>query len=141
MNHNIYDVYSREGDMTFIMKDTYDADGEPISTECVGWYHGEPDDESTEIFTGKLKAEYLMDKEKDEPIFHSETTKKKKPFVVVYEYSDGRKGVCRDSSKHPANYPLEFSTEKEAANYAAELNRRIDESVKHLFPVYRAEKV
>lgn len=57
----IYDVYSREGDMTFIMEDTFDADGEILSTECVGWYHGEPDDESTAYFNGKLKAEFLKD--------------------------------------------------------------------------------
>lgn len=137
----IYDVYAREGDMTFIMEETHDADGELISTECVGWYYGEPDDRSTATFTGKLKAEYLMDKEKDEPKAPSETPKRKKTtFVVVYAYSDGRKGVCRDPSKHPANYPLEFSTEKEAAAFAAELNSRIDDAVKHLFPVYRAEK-
>lgn len=140
MKRTIYDVYAREGDMTFIMEDTCDADGEPISTECVGWYHGEPDDESTATFIGKLKAEYLMGKEKDEPRVPSETTKNKDSFVVVYVYSDGRKGVVRDPSRHPANYPLEFSTEKEAADWAAELNHRIDDSVKQFFPVYRAEK-
>lgn len=57
----IYDVYSKEVDMTFIMENTYDADGELLSTECVGWYHGEPDDESTAHFIGKLKAEFLKD--------------------------------------------------------------------------------
>lgn len=61
----IYTVYSPEGDMTFIMEDIYDADGEPLSAECVGWYHGEPDDESTQYFIGKLKAEYTMGREEE----------------------------------------------------------------------------
>lgn len=51
-------LYSPYGDMTFIMEDTYDEDGEPVSTECVGWYYGEPDEKSTKVFIGKLKAEY-----------------------------------------------------------------------------------
>lgn len=54
----IYSVYSHEGDMTFIMEDIYDANGEPMSTECVGWYHGEPDERDTETYRGKLKGEY-----------------------------------------------------------------------------------
>ena len=68
MNENttkkeIYSVYSHEGNMTFVMEDVYDADGEPLSTECVGWYHGEPDEESTHRFVGILKAHYLMGRE------------------------------------------------------------------------------
>lgn len=57
MREEIYAVYS-ENDMTFIMKETYDDDNELISTECVGWYYGEPDEKSTATFIGKLKAEY-----------------------------------------------------------------------------------
>lgn len=52
-----YGVYSHEMDATFIMIDTY-KDEEIISSECVGWYHGEPTEEDTEYFTGKLKATY-----------------------------------------------------------------------------------
>lgn len=55
---NIYAVYSQEGDMTFIMRDTFDKDGEPKSTECVGFYFGEPDESSTKFFIGKLKAKF-----------------------------------------------------------------------------------
>ena len=137
----IYAVYSREGDMTFIMEDTYNESGEPLSTECVGFYYGEPDDESTAYFIGKLKAEYLLGIKTDEPKAESEISEgKKSTFKVVGEYSDGRKCTCRDPLKHPGNYPMKFSTEKEAAAFAAELNSRIDDAVKHLFPVYRAEK-
>lgn len=50
--------YSASGDMTFIMKETMDKDGNPISTECVGWYYGTPNEEDTAFYTGKLKAEY-----------------------------------------------------------------------------------
>lgn len=52
----IYTVYSAEGDMTFIMKDTYKGE-DVVSTECVGWHFGEAH-EGSEEFIGKLKAKY-----------------------------------------------------------------------------------
>ena len=52
-----YGVYQANYDMTFIMVDIYE-NGEIISSECVGWYHGEPSEENNEYFTGKLKATY-----------------------------------------------------------------------------------
>ena len=53
----IYTAYAPEYGMTFIMKDVgYNHELE--STECIGWYYGAPDDEATEKFAGKLKAEY-----------------------------------------------------------------------------------
>lgn len=61
-------------------------------------------------------------------------------YIVVYEYADGRKGIVRDPLKHPVNYNATFRTKKAAAAFAAELNSRIDPELKHLFPVYRAEK-
>lgn len=51
-------VYSEEGDITFLMKETQDEKGNPISTECVGWYYGAPTEKNTEQYIGKLKAEY-----------------------------------------------------------------------------------
>ena len=54
---NIYTVYSEEADMTFIMKDM--CEGEVVvSTEVIGFYYGEPDEEATEANTGCLKAEF-----------------------------------------------------------------------------------
>ena len=53
-------VYQKNYDMTFIMVDTWEDDN-LISTECVGWYHGEESKESTEYFTGKLKATYGLE--------------------------------------------------------------------------------
>lgn len=53
----IYTVYAPNDDITFIMCDTTE-DGETGSTEVVGWYYGEPNDEATATFTGKLKATY-----------------------------------------------------------------------------------
>jgi hypothetical protein len=50
-----YPVYSESNDMTFIMVDTF-KNGEPYSTECVGWYCGEPSEEDNKYFTGKLKG-------------------------------------------------------------------------------------
>lgn len=46
--------------MTFILKETVDADGEPLSTEVVGFYYGSPNEADTQKFTGELKAEYTM---------------------------------------------------------------------------------
>ena len=48
----IYTVYAQNDDMTFIMKQT---DGK---LECVGWYFGDPDEELTEQYVGKLAAEF-----------------------------------------------------------------------------------
>lgn len=46
-------------DMTVIFKDTYKSpNGECISTEVVGFYHGEPDDKATEEYKDKSKAVY-----------------------------------------------------------------------------------
>lgn len=54
----LYGVYAPSWDMTFVMEDTTNSKGELISSECVGWYHGEPDEESNRHFKGKLKAKY-----------------------------------------------------------------------------------
>ena len=58
MSAEIYTAYAQNNDMTFIMKDVCDDTGEVVSTECVGWYWGTPNDASTEEFSGKLKAKY-----------------------------------------------------------------------------------
>lgn len=57
MEEKVYAVYSEAEDMTFIMKDVY-MDGEPKSTEVVGFYFGESTEENTTLYTGKLKAEF-----------------------------------------------------------------------------------
>lgn len=53
-----YTTYAPDTDTTFIMVDTY-IDDEIFSSECVGWYHGEPNEENNEYFTGKLKASFV----------------------------------------------------------------------------------
>lgn len=58
MKEWIETAYAESIDTTFIMKETQDEKGNPISTECVGWYYGEPNAEDTEHYIGKLKAEY-----------------------------------------------------------------------------------
>lgn len=54
----IQTAYSKEADMTFILKETTSADGDPISTEVVGFYYGEPNERDTRNYLGHLKAEY-----------------------------------------------------------------------------------
>jgi hypothetical protein len=59
--HNVttvYGSYNRNDDITVIMEEIYDSEGEPISAEIKGFYHGEPDEESNKVFYGKLKATY-----------------------------------------------------------------------------------
>lgn len=51
-------AYSSEADMTFILKETMSADGDPISTEVVGFYYGAPNEFDTRNYLGHLKAEY-----------------------------------------------------------------------------------
>jgi hypothetical protein len=58
MKKELYGIYAPDGDMTFVMEDTYNGKGELISSECVGWYHGEPNERDNETFKGKLKASY-----------------------------------------------------------------------------------
>jgi hypothetical protein len=57
MTKELYAIYDEHYDISFIMEETTE-NGEPISTECVGWYHGEPSDEDNQHFKGKLKATY-----------------------------------------------------------------------------------
>lgn len=54
----IQTVYSPEADMTFILKETASADGDPISTEVAGFYYGAPNEQDTRDYLGHLKAEY-----------------------------------------------------------------------------------
>lgn len=54
----IFNVYQPNHDITFIMEEITDKHGDPVSTECVGWYYGEPSEENNQVFYGKLKAEY-----------------------------------------------------------------------------------
>ena len=48
---NIYTAYSKEADITFIMED------KDKTTRVAGFYYGEPDDNATEIYYGKLITE------------------------------------------------------------------------------------
>ena len=57
-NNEIYTAYAPHNDITFIMKDTHDENGEPLTTEVVGWYYGEPNENNTRDFIGDLVAEY-----------------------------------------------------------------------------------
>ena len=58
-NTKLRTCYAQSDDMTFICREEYDADGNAISTEVVGFYYGEPEDELTKIYADNLRAEYL----------------------------------------------------------------------------------
>ena len=54
----IWQTYSETDDITVVFLDVSENDTS-ISTTCVGWYHGEPDDESKRQYIGKLTAVYV----------------------------------------------------------------------------------
>ena len=58
MRKETYGVYAPSWDITFIMVDTYDKNGDITTSECVGWYHGEPTEADNETFKGSLIARY-----------------------------------------------------------------------------------
>ena len=53
-----YTIYAPNGDITFIMQDTY-RNGEFRSTEVIGFHYGEPYEKSIEDFGGKRKAKFI----------------------------------------------------------------------------------
>ncbi len=55
---DIYGMYSPDYDITTIMVDTYDENDLMISSEVVGWYHGQPNDKDNATFFGKLKCKH-----------------------------------------------------------------------------------
>ncbi len=48
----IYPVYAEHDDITFIMEET------ETEVKVIGFYFGEPSDDSTEIFKGSLVARF-----------------------------------------------------------------------------------
>lgn len=58
MESKVYGVYSREHNLTFVMEEKFTDSGEPYTLEVKGFYHGEPDDDSTKIFYGDLVARF-----------------------------------------------------------------------------------
>lgn len=56
--NEVYTAYAAENDITFIMRDTFDMLGDPESTAVIGWYYGEPNEESTRQYAGDLIAYY-----------------------------------------------------------------------------------
>lgn len=58
MKRTIETAYAPHTDMTFIIEYIETDEVEPVQTSVVGWYYGEPDEESTQHFIGKLTATY-----------------------------------------------------------------------------------
>lgn len=56
---SITSTYQPEEDLTFVMEEIKDGDGELVSLEVTGFYFGEPDRESDMRFNGKRKAEFF----------------------------------------------------------------------------------
>lgn len=50
--------YCEADDMTFIMQDSYDDNGNLVKQACIGWYYGKPEANLTKRYTCDLVAEY-----------------------------------------------------------------------------------
>lgn len=54
-----YGAYCSDYDLTFVMRDVWRNGDTLLSTECLGWYHGTPNDADNEAFSeGRYKATY-----------------------------------------------------------------------------------
>ena len=56
-------------------------------------------------------------------------------YRVVFDYGDGRKGVCTENGN-----PIQFETETAAASFADDLNNKIQPELKSFFPVWYVEE-
>lgn len=54
----IYTAYAERDDITFIMEEKYNKDGEITSTTVVGWHYGKPDRKITPNYIRELTATY-----------------------------------------------------------------------------------
>lgn len=54
----IYTAYAERNDITFIMKDSYDENGDVATTEVVGWHYGKPNRKITPNYIGELTTTY-----------------------------------------------------------------------------------
>ena len=59
MKTEIVATYAPDTDITFILREEYEENGDPISTEVVGFYYGKPDEKLTNEFNGKVKANFI----------------------------------------------------------------------------------
>lgn len=57
IKYEFYTTYAAKTDMTFIMRTMF-CNGEAKEEEVVGWYYGEPNEDSTAFYIGKLKARF-----------------------------------------------------------------------------------
>lgn len=60
MKKEIYGAYSASNDITFIMTDTFDDDGNILSTEVTGFIYGNEENNMVALqkFNGNIKAEF-----------------------------------------------------------------------------------
>lgn len=55
----INEVYSQSTDLTTVFKDYYDQDKDAVvATICTGFYYGEPDESTTELYGDDIVAIY-----------------------------------------------------------------------------------
>lgn len=58
MTTKIYGVYAPSHDITFVMRETYDDDGTPLTLAVTGFYFGEPTEQDNQTFDGDPEARF-----------------------------------------------------------------------------------
>lgn len=61
MKSELIGMYSKEYDMTFVVKHDMNDNGEVISNEVTGLYHGEPNEQVTKMYNGQRTVIYDND--------------------------------------------------------------------------------
>ena len=84
MKEQIRTSYAPADDTTFIMRDRYDMCDNLVSTEVVGFYSGEPDEQNTVQYIGDLKAVYEADDSYANELFEKALADKLKGETVDY---------------------------------------------------------
>ena len=59
-NREVFGMYCKEYDMTFIVEQEFDNEGEPKSLEVKGLYYGEPEEGQNLKFYGDLVIDYTI---------------------------------------------------------------------------------
>lgn len=56
--HKIIEVYAKDDDLTFIMKEIRTDNDDLLSKEVIGWYYGKPSENNTKKFMGCLYKDF-----------------------------------------------------------------------------------
>lgn len=101
MRREVYGIYQKEYDLTFVMEEKFTDSGEPYTLEVKGFYYGEPDEEATKTFYGDLIARFAPRPQT--------TTKREYRVHLTMEVDDNRTLDADDVQSLIKQLPSELS--------------------------------